>query len=245
MILTAISKAAHRLLYGPLPEALPEDRAAGLVLIADGVGGFDLCTNSLRYAVGWSERPLAVRGHDWGHGFGRWHRDLTDTRNHAEQAAELARRVADDHAEHPDRPRFLVGKSGGSGIVVWALEQLPPDSVERAVLLAPALSPGYDLTQALRALRCELVVFWSPLDCVILGLGTTLFGTIDRRFGPSAGMLGFRCRDEAVGARLRQVRWHPRMAASAYFGGHLGPDHPRFLGRYVVPLLTTAAEPPA
>ena len=37
--------------------------------------------------------------------------------------------------------------------------------------------------------------------------------------------------------KLRQVRWQPRMAATGYLGGHMGPDSPLFLRKYVVPLL--------
>ena len=38
-------------------------------------------------------------------------------------------------------------------------------------------------------------------------------------------------------AKLRQVRWAPRMATTGYLGGHVGPDSPIFLRNYVVPLL--------
>src|SRR5205823_1991408 len=108
---------------------------------------------------------------------------------------------------------------------------------EAAILLAPALSPDYDLTRALEAVRREMVVFWSPFDVFVLGLGTRVFGTIDRVRSVSAGLVGFR----GEWPKLRQVRWRPSMASSGYLGGHVGPDSPAFLRRYVVPLLT--AEP--
>ena len=106
--------------------------------------------------------------------------------------------------------------------------------MERAVLLAPALSPRYDLTAALRAVRREMVVFWSPLDVVILGAGTRLFGTIDRVRTVGAGLVGFAVPgpDEPDAerrrqyAKLRQVRWRPRMVGLGHLGGHFGPDHP-------------------
>jgi hypothetical protein len=113
------------------------------------------------------------------------------------------------------------------------------------VLLAPALSADYALTFALRAVRREIVVFWSPLDLVVLGLGTRMFGTIDRVRTVGAGLVGFRVPPADASdptpnpqyRKLRQIRWHPRMAASGYFGGHMGPDSPFFLSNYVVPLL--------
>ena len=142
----------------------------------------------------------------------------------------------------------LVGKSGGAGIVVWALESLPDDSVEVAVLIAPALSPTYDLARAMRAVRREMVVFWSPLDVIILGLGTRLFGTIDQVKSVSAGMVGFRPPassddpNRVQYAKLRQIRWRPEMAATGSLGGHLGSDSPAFLRKYVLPLLVEANE---
>ena len=44
---------------------------------------------------------------------------------------------------------YLVAKSGGAGVVVKALELIEEKQVERAILLAPALSPDYDLSRAL------------------------------------------------------------------------------------------------
>jgi hypothetical protein len=236
----------YRLLYGRLPssggEAVP---AHGLVLVADGVGGLDLCGTGLRYMLGVERLPYAVELFPWGHGLGRWFADLTDVANRDHQAKLVAEAVRRFRSDHPEEPVFLVAKSGGSGIVVKALEQLEDESVERVVLLAPALSPGYDLARALRAVRRELVVFWSPLDIVVLGAGTRLFGTIDRVKTVAAGMVGFLVprHDEPDTerirqyAKLRQIRWRPEMASAGYLGGHAGPDHPRFLRKYVVPLL--------
>ena len=85
--------------------------------------------------------------------------------------ADRRERSGDTRPSQPSDPVFLVAKSGGAGVAVKALELLDEETVERVVLLAPALSPGYDLTAALRAVRREIVVFWSPLDVVILGRG--------------------------------------------------------------------------
>jgi hypothetical protein len=253
---TFLVEPLYRVMYGrPLDDRLPAfdedpDTASrpcrGLVLVADGVGGLDLCGTALRYVLGAEGLPYAIRVFPWGHGFGRWYADLTRVSNRDAKAALLADAVKRFRTAQPDAPVFLVAKSGGSGVVVKALEQLKAGSVERVVLLAPALSPGYDLAAALRAVGREIVVFWSPLDVVVLGAGTRVFGTADRVKTVAAGMVGFRpptlgngaSADGAAGyARLRQVRWDLRMAASGYLGGHVGPDSPIFLRKYVVPLL--------
>jgi pimeloyl-ACP methyl ester carboxylesterase len=236
MIYSALLSQTFRLLYGE-PAAVEPGPGSGLVLVADGVGGLDLCGTALRHVMASGGGRNVVRLHRWGHGLGQWHRDLTNVANLRARAATMAGEVVAWRDERPGSPAFLVGKSGGSGVVVRALEGLPADSVEAAVLLAPALSPGYDLTRALEAVRREMIVFWSPLDVFVLGLGTRVFGTIDRVRSVSAGLVGFR----GDRAKLRQVRWSPAMGRTGNFGGHVGPDSPAFLRRYVVPLLT--AEP--
>jgi hypothetical protein len=218
---------------GSTPEAI--------VYVADGIGGFDLCVHGLRRAL----RREGLAGHEvravgWGHGWGRWYRDLTDVPWHAARAEALAADVRAALASHPGVPVYLVGKSGGTGIVARALAGLPAGSVERAVLLSSALSPAYDLTAALGAVRREVVAFSSPLDVFFLGAGTEVFRTIDRVRTPAAGLVGFRMppgADPAAYAKLRQVRWTPRLIGAAHLGGHLGADNPRFLRRVVVPLL--------
>jgi pimeloyl-ACP methyl ester carboxylesterase len=245
LIYTTLLKAIYRARFGEPPDLSSGRQCRGLVLVADGVGGLDLCGMGLRYVIGAMKIPYIVKVVTWGHGFGRWHADLTNAANRDLRAREIADAVIAFREAHPGAATFLVGKSGGTGLIVKALEHLGNDAVEIAVLLSPALSPTYDLTPALRAVRREMVVFWSPLDVIVLGVGTRIFGTIDRIRTFSAGMVGFRWPAPAAGAagsqaqyrKLRQVRWRPQMAATGYLGGHVGPDNPAFLRKYVVPLL--------
>lgn len=222
-----------------------------IVIVADGVGGIGFCGIALRRVLRTEKQPYSVELFPWGHGFGRWHADLTNALNRDQQARLLAEKVRHYRIEQPQNPIFLVAKSGGAGVVVRALELLDEQQVERVVMLAPAISPVYDLSNALRAIRREMVVFWSPLDFFILGFGTRIFGTIDRKRTAGAGLVGFRVpaatnshdRRAPQYDKLRQIRWGPRMATSGYLGGHFGPDSPLFLRRYVVPLLRVDETP--
>ena len=234
MIYTTLLSWLFRLRYGK-PDAHEPEVLSGLVIVADGIGGLDLCGMALKTMLGVEGSSYRVVLQKWGHGFGRWLVDLTNVANHETQAQAMAEQVKAWRVERPGLPVFLVGKSGGCGIIVHALERLEPEAVEAVVLLAPAVSPEYDLAKAIAAVRREMVVFWSPYDVFILGMGTRFFGTIDRIKTVSAGLVGFRIEHP----KLKQVRWQPSMIKSGYFGGHVGPDIPAFLRRYVVPLLTT------
>lgn len=240
-------KSVFRACYGEPPD-LAQSAGQGLVLVADGCGGLDLCAVGLRSVLGALNAPCPVRVVRWGHGFGRWYADLSDSAHLEAQAAQVACEVETFLAAHPGAPVSLVGKSGGTAVVVKALERLGEGSVETAVLLSSALSPKYDLTRALRAVRREIAAFWSPFDVLVLGAGTLLFGTIDRKHSVGAGLVGFRppahpSPDQAAQyAKLRQIRWRPVMVPTGYLGGHLGPDCPAFLRKYVVPLLSNPTD---
>lgn len=248
MIYTTFLKHVFRIVHGPTPERPVGDSLSGLILICDGVGGLDLCGTGLIHVAAQAGSSHEVRIVPWGHGFGRWHRDLTNTENHRHWASRMVEEVATFREEKPSATVYLVGKSGGTGVVVRALEAMPENAIEAVVLLSSALSPDYDLSKALRAVRRDLTLFWSPLDLIVLGAGTRLFGTIDRRKVASAGLVGFRKPgglDESGReqyAKLKQVRWSPKMASTGYLGGHVGPDNPAFLRKYVLPLLGVAPE---
>ena len=194
-------------------------------MVVGGVGGLDLCGMSLRYVMAAEGLPYAIHVFPWGHGFGRWFSDLASVTNRDLKAGLLADLVRQFQARQPGDPVFLVAKSGGCGVLVKALERLEERSVHRAILLAPALSPDYDLTAALRAVASEMVVFWSPLDVIILGAGTRVFGTADRVRTFSAGMVGLpsaRGRDRGRGRP--PPRWPVRQAAADSMGSANGRD---------------------
>lgn len=156
--------------------------------------------------------------------------NLTNIERNREQAAKLAQRIIQQTNRNPDTPVHIIGHSGGGGLAVLTLEALPADvAVDQVILLAPALSPEYDLSRALRRTRKGIVNYYSQLDLGFLGIGTTVFGSIDRDRGPSAGAVGFeypqRLSAESrklYASKLRQVRWTPQMARRGAFGTHMG-----------------------
>ncbi len=240
----------YRWIYGRPAQGSAEN-AEGRVLVLGGVGRFDLLGIGLRYAAGAAGLPFSVEIFPWGHGFGRWFADLTRVDSRDRDASRLAEEIRRYRTDRPGSLVFIVAQSAGAGIAALALEQLDADTVERVILLAPALSPAYDLSRALRAVRHEMVAFCSPVDLIILGVGTCLFGTIDRVWTFGAGLVGFRvpASDQPGDDRtrqyrkLRQVRWRPSLMTLGHFGGHFGADGPRFLRKCVVPLLHVDSGP--
>ena len=75
----------------------------------------------------------------WTHGKGQILRDLQDTPHSLSQAAKLAAHIKLLKAADADRPIYLLGKSGGTGLVLAAAEELEPRTLERIVLLSAAV----------------------------------------------------------------------------------------------------------
>ena len=86
---------------------------------------------------------------------------------------------------------------------------LPDDvNVEAAVLVSPALSTTYDLSGALRHVRKQMLVFPSKGDGLVLGFGTFVFGTMDRKHEKSAGLDGFTMPPGADAAQYAKLEQH-------------------------------------
>jgi hypothetical protein len=225
------------------PQSNSSSPTAGIVFVAEGIGGLDFIARAAQSSLIHAGLPHEVRIFTWTHGEGHFLKDLQDTVHLLHKADELAAEVLRVKERDPRRPVYLVGKSGGAGLVLAAAERLPPCTLERIVLLSAAVSPTYDLRQALRATRTEIVSFYSGYDQLVLGLGTREFGTIDRVYGPSAGLNGFRIptnltpEDQALYERLIQIPWRPAMIREGNLGTHTGTSMPAFIGKEVAPWL--------
>ena len=226
----------------PGPQTDPQSRP-GVVIVVCGIGGIDFVALSSQWALPRAGVRHEIREFSWTHGKGRLLRDLQDTQHCLRKGDELAEEVRKIKAQDPDRPVYLVGKSGGTGIILAAAEQLPPQTLERIILLSPAVAPSYDLRRALWATKQQIVSFYSPYDQLVLNWGTSQFGTIDRYYGASAGLRGFviptgqSALDRALYDRLVQVKWNPGMILEGHLGIHIGTSMPAFVAKEVAPWL--------
>jgi pimeloyl-ACP methyl ester carboxylesterase len=214
-----------------------------VVFVANGSGDFRIVTANLSRVVAETATPLRVETLVWSHGYGRYVTDHVDHANHLAQGRLLAARVAAYRRACPEGRVYLIGHSAGCAVVLAAAEVLPPDGVDRIVLLAPSVCVSYDLRPALRTARGGIDVFHSSDDTVVLGLGVGIVGTAEGGCRTAAGQYGFTpvlaCpADGALYGKLRQHPWDPAVAWTGHAGGHYGTNQAAFLRAYVLPLLT-------
>ena len=227
------------------------DPEHGTVFILDGVGGWlfaPLCVHRKLRQMG---VPWALEIHDWHSGLrGELLYDLIAYRHNRNKANVWASVVAERRRQYPDAPLHIIAFSGGTGFAAFGLEQLPDDvKVDTVILACSALSPRYPLTGMLRHVR-RCVVLVSRRDFLLIGLGTSLFGTMDRRWGPSAGLKGFRrpvpydTQDKHEYEKLHQLPWNPSMRRLGHYGHHVGWATLAFTQEYLASILNNQCNDP-
>lgn len=155
------------------------------------------------------------------------------------RAVALAREVERFIDEHPAAPINLVGLSAGSGVAIWALENLKPGyKVDSVVLLSSSLSCDYDVSKALDHVRGRLFCYYCPKDFVLDG-PMRLTGTIDGKFADAAGLVGLACGGHP--GRVVNIGWDPRFKDLGNHGGHTDATQPRFVQAQVAPWIMERA----
>ena len=224
------------------PEPAEPD-ARPLVWVLDGAGDLKGCSNALSYANLLAGSTAELKVFPWSHGYRRLLRDQIDGEHARAHGRELAAAILERKQREPGRRVVVVGHSAGCAVALAAGDALPPDSIDRMILLAPSVSTGYDVRPSLWAAREGIDVFCSKKDRVALGLVVRVVGTTDNFWsGAAAGQWGFQPKpggalDAAASARLRQHFWSTEQAWTGHTGGHHGMHAPAFVHAYLFPLL--------
>ncbi len=157
------------------------------------------------------------------------------------RAGILARHIEEYIDKFPGRPVNLVGLSAGTGVAMWALEDLKPGyRVDNVVLLSSSLSSGFDARKALRNVAGKVYVYYSPNDAVLL-VPMRVSGTIDGVYTEdAAGVVGLRARGH--GGKIVNIAWRPEFESLGYYGGHLDSTSPRFVQQEIAPRILNSTD---
>jgi hypothetical protein len=133
--------------------------------------------------------------------------------------------------------------SAGTGLVVWALEDLGSARVTAAVLISSSLAAKYDLTSALDKVSESIYTFNSLTDAV-LGVGVPMTGTVDQEGELAGGLVGFSPPNNASDAvrklykdKLVQTWWWPGDVVLGHLGDHLGATNSLYVRARIAPMV--------
>jgi pimeloyl-ACP methyl ester carboxylesterase len=219
----------------------PARRRRGLTIILGGIEGPSAYNLNMARGILKSRYRGAVVRIDWNGGipFMRSLVNLIHTRHHERQAEAIVNFIRAYRQEHPATPIHIVAQSGGCWLTVRTLELLPDNiRIQTAVLIAPSMSPAYDMSRAANKCDDALISFGSAGDYFFLGMGTFLFGTSDRVFTPSSGLLGWHHQHP----KFVDARWHPAWLRLGNLGNHTTSAATLFMQHVVAPRLFTGAD---
>lgn len=220
------------LAVGCAPQAKQIAGAPDVVFIVPGVGGpsgYDALIQSLG-------RPnRAIHTIVWGAPPPLFFLNYSDQSIHNTAEAEFSARIEQWHRDHPTGRIDIIGHSAGCGVALGAIARLPQARVEHLILLAPSVSPGYNLQPALAKVNAPIHVYTST-DDTMLQWRTSSFSTYDRVQTAAAGVGGFT--SPFPPGRVIHHPFEPRWTTLGHDGGHWGPLADRFSQLVIAPLLT-------
>ena len=219
------------------PTVQPSDR---VTLFVPGVFGNGPWYNDLIDEIGHVSGPVQVV--DWGMPKPLFVANFSSSGIHADAEAALARRI--DALPSTVKTIELIGHSAGCGVVLGALARTHRQATD-VVLLAPSVSPEYDLRAALKHTTGETHVFYSTNDTLFLHWRTGHFGTYDDVKTPAAGYAGFDtdALDSGERQHLIQHAYNPAWQSLGNTGGHGGALAKPFVQQVLAPLFRTNDQP--
>lgn len=199
----------------------------GIVFYAPGAGNWDLTDDGF-------QRGLRTAGYEGEFTVEPWTVSLNPAIdqlvkvNARTGGANLARRIEAYQEQYPGRPVTVVGLSAGTGVAVFAMEELEPGTqVDNVILLSSSLSSRYDLSDVVPKVKGGIYNYYSPQDTVLQAF-IPLFGNIDGGRGQPAGLVGLQGRG-ANGKSVANIRWRREWQRYGYVGGHTDVTSARFV----------------
>ncbi len=208
-----------------------EKAANGIVFYCPGAGNFDMGDRGLRKGLGRAGFDGQVATVIWTVSFNPAI-DQAVKINARLGGNRLSKRIKEYIDTYPNKPVSVVGLSAGSGVAVWALEDLPAGyRVDNVVLLASSLYHRYDLRKASTHVAGKIYNYHSSYDAILAG-PMKVFGTIDGIPAVDAGgAVGFhppRGVDNLV-----NIPYRKSYSTYGNYGGHTDGTNPNFIEKVV------------
>jgi pimeloyl-ACP methyl ester carboxylesterase len=217
-----------------------------IVFVVDGAANGTIAGDHLRELNDDRQLGLVIRSVPWCRHNAAFE-DLVDVEAQTHAAVMMARSVAAIRKDAPNARIFFVAHSVGTHVALMAAEMSPPKSIDRVILLHPAVSCTYDLTLALKNTRMGIDNFWSSEDSILDAM-VQHKATADGQKVPAAGRVGFQLasRDKKDIEAYRAVRQYGWSAEYAGSGGHLAWALRHNMKKVMVPMFfCPPPEPPA
>jgi hypothetical protein len=221
------------------PNGTPNCNGRTIVLIADGITDLSQVATNMdsAYVETRYSKPI-LRPIPWLRSDTPY-QDYRDRHAQMCGAARMVQEVKRIHECYPNSPIVLMGFCAGSHVVLLAAQQLPPNCVDKILLMAPAVSSCYDIRPALNASKLGIDVFYN-IDDECLEWYELEYGPVDLCGcrGKTAGTTGFLIAKSPLGRDPIFCKLHQYNAQNLNpQGSHYGTINPLFLQRNVLSLI--------
>jgi hypothetical protein len=226
-----------------------------VVFYVDGAGGGSLLTNwapPVREGLEKGNYQGEFRQFIWQTGLGVLADQTASVSYKCSKAKKLADQIVACKNTAPQRPIIMIGLSAGTVIILYTLENLPEGCcVDRVILIGSSVNANYDLRQALPHVNDDLIVYTSERDEILTGF-VPMTGSADRKYVGTdvAGIQGFHIPGDAdemtqtLYKKVKTIPWQTEFEAVGDNGGHVDKTNPRFVAKYLTPLVLSAGKSP-
>ncbi|HEX4056671.1 MAG TPA: alpha/beta hydrolase [Tepidisphaeraceae bacterium] len=214
-------------------------RQPNTVIVVPGIGGDGQVYAQIVHSLHDHGSTDCLRVWDWGSSYPVFVISISSRIWHYISENHLANQIIQWRTDHPHSRIVLIAHSAGAGVVMGALARLPHSiQVGPIILLAPSLSPDFDLRPALKH-ASVIHVFYSPEDDFWQGFGPIVFGTYDHAHRSGAGRKGFTLLglSPADKARVIQHPYEKDWSALGVRGGHFDWMAEPFVAAVLKPLI--------
>jgi len=231
------------LMGGCLPSGFmsPKELNRGLVIILPGIDGPGLNSAGVTGGLRKGGAKMAIMTHAWGWpvpGVGMVLNQI-DSNGARAAGSRVAQMIVDYRREHPGKPVYVIGHSGGGAVAVFTAEAMPAgQKIDGIILIAASISAGYNLSRASRGVSSGIMNYYSYQDGILPNTAT-ISVTVDGVKGDSAGLTGFR----RPTGRVYQVAWTGSMQRYGNYGGHMDGCNSSFVAQYIAPWVLTRSWP--